>query len=181
MEHEYLQFVTRLDRNALRDLMETYGQDVWNYIYCLTRKPDTADDLTQEVFIRAFEKVGSFRGECSVKTWLFTIARNLVMNYKRSSFIRKVFLVDFTTRSESHPSAEKEALSNIEANMLWKYVMELPEPYREAIVLEARYGLPVKEMAELLGVAEGTVKSRIARARAKISSKLKEAAPYEHI
>lgn len=181
MEHEYLQFVTRLDRNALRDLMETYGQDVWNYIYCLTRKPDTADDLSQEVFIRAFEKVGLFRGECSVKTWLFTIARNLVMNHKRSSFIRKVFLVDYITRSDSHPSAEKEALSKMGASLLWKHVMELPEPYREALVLEARYGLPVKEMAKLLGVAEGTVKSRIARARLKISAKLKEASPNEHI
>lgn len=145
----------------------------------MTRKADSADDLTQEVFIRVYEKVESFRGECSVRTWLFTIARRLVINYKRSAFFRKVFLVDWLTRTESSPSAESEALSRMHAHDLWKYVLELPEPYREALMLDARYGLPIKEMAQLLGIAEGTVKSRIARARSKIMEKLKEDAPYE--
>ncbi|MFK7695762.1 RNA polymerase sigma factor [Paenibacillus sp. HJGM_3] len=172
-------YVSKLDRSSLRDLMETYGSDVWNYIYCMTRKVDSADDLTQEVFIRVYEKMESFRGECSVRTWLFTIARRLVLNYKRSAFIRKVFLVDWITRTESSPSAESEALSRIHAHTLWEYVLELPEPYREALMLDASYGLPVKEMAQLLGIPEGTVKSRIARARTRIASKLKEDAPYE--
>ncbi|MEK0314239.1 RNA polymerase sigma factor [Cohnella sp. 56] len=75
---EYLKHLTQgYDRSAvLRDLMDLFGDDVWNFAYFLTGRHDTADDLSQEVFLAAYNGLHAFRGDCSVKSWLPTITRN---------------------------------------------------------------------------------------------------------
>lgn len=175
---KYLQYASKMDDHAFRELMNEYGQEVWNYAYFLIRRFDAADDLVQEVFIRVYQNIGSFRGESSIKTWLFAITRNLAFNYKRSAFIRKVTLTDWIGRRESSPSAEKEALDQILTDDLWKIVLDLPDKYREILVLDARYGLSNKEIAGLLKISEGTVKSRLHRARNKVNEQMKEGIKY---
>ncbi|MEF3303984.1 RNA polymerase sigma factor [Paenibacillus sp. GYB003] len=160
----------------LTDLMRTFGDDVWNYARCMTGRPDAADDIAQDVFWKAYRGLSSFRGECSVKTWLLRITRRTALNYMRSAFVRKVTPVGlFAPKAAgAHRSAELAALDRQAERDVWAAVLALPGKYREAIVLDAHYELSYREIADLLGISEGTVKSRLHRARAKVEKMLKE-------
>jgi RNA polymerase sigma-70 factor (ECF subfamily) len=169
MEPEYWKYIDHFDSESFRELMLLYGRDVWNYAFLMTHNPDHADDISQDVFLQVYRNIGSFRGESSIRTWILTITRNRVLNYRRSAFFRKVSLVGFVVRSDTHPSAEQEALMNSLSNDLWKLVMKLPIKFREVLLLNAKYELSQKEIANLLGLSEGTVKSRLSRARQKVN------------
>ncbi len=160
-------------QEILQDLMTAYGRDVWNFAYSLTRKWDQADDITQDVFIKVYRNLFSFRQQSSVKTWLLSITRNTAIDYRRSAFYRKVTLMDRFTPQGEHPSPEREVLETMAVNEMWSLVMVLPVKYREAILLYAHHQLSMKEMAQILGVNESTVKSRLHHARVQLS-KMKE-------
>lgn len=176
---DYLKYLSASsDKKAiLNELMNAYGKDVWNYAYSITRKWDQADDITQEVFIKVYRNLSTFRSESSVKTWLLAITRNMTLDYRKAAFYRKVTLVDFiASRGEYEQAAastEYEVLNKMAVNEMWDMVLKLPVKYREVLILYAHHQLSMKEMAEVLGVSEGTIKSRLFHARGKIS-KMKE-------
>lgn len=173
---DFLKYMVETDdhKALLSELMTAYGKEVWNYAFSITRKWDLADDITQEVFIKVFRNMHAFRRDASVKTWLLTITRNTAIDFKRSAFLRKVTLTDSYEERGSRQSAEHEAMEQWAVGDLWKLVLQLPVKYREAIILFAHYQLSLKEIAEVLGVSEGTVKSRMFHARQKLT-KMKEA------
>jgi len=181
MEKEHLQHLSRMDDYTLDILMNEFGQAVWNYAYFLTKQRQLADDVTQDTFIKAFRHIADFRGQSSVKSWLFRIARNTALNYRRTAFLRRVTLMDVVERKGGSRSAEEEFLDQYVASDIWRYVLQLSATYREVIILEAKYELSLSEIAELIGVSVGTVKSRLHRARAKLAAKLKEEEAYETI
>lgn len=172
---EYLKTMVAADDagSVLKELMESYGQDIWNYAYFLTKRRDAADDISQDVFLRAFQHLKDFQGRSSVKTWLLTITRNLSLNYLKSSFISKVSLAGWLTTRQAGPSAEMEFLDTEAVSQIWKHVMQLPQAYREVLLLEFHFQLTRKEMAELLGISEGTIKSRLHRARVRMENLLR--------
>ncbi|WP_240647579.1 RNA polymerase sigma factor [Paenibacillus nanensis] len=179
MEQGYWKYVERFTPEQLSELMKGYGQDVWNYAYFLTKRADWADDISQEAFLKVFRSPNGFRGESSIQTWLFAITRNCAFNYRRTAFIRKVIPVGRVERQGLSPSAEAEALSNRFVDEIWEVVMELPAKYRELLVLDAKYEMTLQEMAELTGLAIGTVKSRLSRARRKAAEAWKGGSVYE--
>lgn len=172
---EYLKYISETTdtRVILRDLMVAYGDDVWNYAFSLCRSADQADDITQEVFLKVYRKLSSFRGESSVKTWLLAITRHTTYDMQRSSFWNRIKSTDLFQTGAVQPSAEHEAIEHFAINDIWKKVMALPVKYREVLILYAHYQLSMKEMAEILRLSEGTVKSRLFHARAKVL-KMKE-------
>jgi RNA polymerase sigma-70 factor (ECF subfamily) len=149
--------------------MDHFGGDVWNFAYFLTRRPEAADDLSQEVFLSAYNSLYAYRGEGSVKGWLLIITRNKALHYLQSAFIRKVTLTDLFTDSGRAPAAEQVYFDRLESRRLWEAVMTLPRKYREILILDYHYGLARKEIAALTGIPEGTVKSRAYRARRKLA------------
>ncbi len=153
---------------VLQDMMSTYGNDVWNYAFTLLRNADLADDITQDVFLKVYRNLSTFRGESSVKTWLLAITRNCVYDYKRSALFRHFITDRFTHIRTEHRSAESEALEHIAVNDIWKQVLTLPVKYREVLILFGHHQLSIKEIAAMLGVSEGTVKSRLHHARKRI-------------
>lgn len=165
-----MKHLTRSDDAAtvLDDMMRVYGQDVWRYAYFLTKRTDAADDISQDVFLKAYRKLASFRGESSVRTWLLGIARHASLNYMRTAFFRKVTLVDRIWSNENERSAEQAAMERLQTERIWDMVLSLPAKYREILILDAHYDCSEQEMAELLGISRGTVKSRLHRARAKV-------------
>jgi RNA polymerase sigma factor (sigma-70 family) len=173
---DFLKYMVESDDNKalLNELMTAYGKDVWNYAYSITRKWDLADDITQEVFIKVFRNMHAFRRDASVKTWLLTITRNTAIDFQRSAFFRKVTLSDVVEDYGERQSVEHEFTEQIAVNDLWKMVLDLPKKYREVIILYAHNQLSLKEIAQVLDVTEGTVKSRMFHARQKLS-KMKEA------
>ncbi|MFX3633759.1 MAG: sigma-70 family RNA polymerase sigma factor [Candidatus Pristimantibacillus sp.] len=171
LDKHYLQHLTPgNDRNViLEDLMNEFGNDIWNFAFFLTRKSEVADDIAQDVFLAVYERMYTFRGECSIKSWLLTITRNKSMSYLKSSFIRKVKLMEAIVHQNTAPSAESELFDRQAAREVWEAVMSLPVKFREVIVLDFHYGLPIKEIASMLQLSEGTVKSRSYRARNKLT------------
>jgi RNA polymerase sigma-70 factor (ECF subfamily) len=160
---------------VLNDLMQAYGKAVWSYAFVLTQRKEVADDLMQDVFLSAFQHMHTFRGESTVRTWLLGITRNKSLNYLKSAFFRKVTLVDKVFPKEALRSAEQEMMDQLATSEIWNIVLKLPVKYREVILLEAHYAYTEQEIADLLGVPKGTVKSRLHRARAKVEKAIKEA------
>lgn len=181
MENHYWRYIDRMDASALKELMDAYGQDVWNLAYVITRRHDLADDVTQDVFLKAYQSIASFRGASSIRTWLLAMTRNISINYLRTAFMRKVLLVGRSSsvaKGES-PSAEQEAARQALASEIWRSVLELPVKLREVLVLHAKYEMTTKEIADALGLPEGTVKTRLSRARKRMNSSWKGSAAYE--
>ncbi|MEK8128411.1 sigma-70 family RNA polymerase sigma factor [Paenibacillus filicis] len=174
LEPHYLQHLSHTsDKDViLRDLMKAYGEDVWHYAFFITRKADAADDISQEVFLTVYERMFTFRGECSVKSWLLSITRNKSMNLLRSFFLRKVTLVGEVFLKETSPSAESVVFERMQTHRIWKKVMSLPRKFREIVVLDAYYLFTSREIAELLRIPEATVRTRLYRARRKMTAML---------
>lgn len=175
MEKHYVHYLAPgYDRGqVLEELMSDYGEDVWNFAFFLTRRSDAADDIAQDVFLIVYNRLYTFRGESSMKSWILSITRNKALNYLKSGFIRKVTLVDtLFHRNESSPSAEKVAFDRMASQEVWEKVMELPVKLKEVLILAYHYHLSMEELAAALQVSTGTVKSRLFRAKKKVSAML---------
>jgi RNA polymerase sigma-70 factor, ECF subfamily len=179
LEKDYWKYSESMNSESFRDLMLTYGQEVWNYAFFMTQQVHLADDISQDVFFKVYSSIQTFRGDSSIKTWLISITRNIAINYRRSAFMRKVILVEQIFYKNSHPSAENEALGLSQSHPIWDTVLKLPLKYREVLILDAKYELTMKEMSTVLGISEGAVKSRLSRARQRVAAIWKEETEYE--
>ncbi|ASA20799.1 RNA polymerase sigma factor [Paenibacillus donghaensis] len=155
---------TTMNASTLRELMNTYGEDVWNYAYFLSRSGAVADDIAQETFIRAYKHMNSFRGEASVKTWLLQITRNRWYTYRNSGFMKRVILKE-QPEPGAAVSAEDAFLEQSLSGDIWRLVLRLPRKHREVLILHAHYNLTMEELALTLGLSLSGAKSRLLRAR----------------
>ncbi len=169
MDDHVLPYGKALDHQSFRKLMETYSSDVWHFAYMQTGRRDVADDITQDVFLRVYRQFESFRGGSSLRTWLFAITRRVAVDYRRTVFFRRAVLMGAPEPRDSHRSAEAEALSHLEITEFWDTVLLLPRKWREVLILDGKHELSTKEIAALLDIPEGTVKSRLSRARARMA------------
>jgi RNA polymerase sigma-70 factor (ECF subfamily) len=176
---DYLKYVSDIPAASLQELMQQHGQEVWNYAYLLTKNHHASDDIAQDVFLQAFLHISAFRGESSVRTWLFSITRNMAFNYKKSSFFRKVTLLEFISPAPRTASAEDQFMNRTYTDSIWQLVLKLPPKYREVLLLDAKYEMPLTEVALLLQISIGTVKSRLHRARNKMKAYLEEVERHE--
>ncbi|MFN0225327.1 MULTISPECIES: RNA polymerase sigma factor [Paenibacillus] len=176
LSFEYLQYTAEgLDKDqVLTELMETYGQEVWKYAYFLTLRADVADDLMQEVFLKVYRRLYTFRGESAVKTWLFSITRNAAKDYWKSHWVKRIVLFGYKPPEQEARSAEEEAIRAFEREEVWKDLFALPARHREVLLLHVHYEMPLQDIAGLLGISAGTVKSRLHRARERMNQKMKE-------
>lgn len=171
MEAEYLKYIQEVDSTELYNLMTQYGDDVWRYAFALTQNYEQSNDIAQEVFIKVHLKLHTFRGQSSFKTWLFSITRNIATNEMKSSYFRKVLLFENVRQTRTEPSAEIEYIANQAASDIREIIMSLSRKLREVLILNLEHDLTIQEMAELLHVPEGTVKSRLSRARKAVEKK----------
>lgn len=190
MDYSFLAEAQTINNDTLASLMHDYGNDVWNYAYFLTKNAEQADDLSQEVFVRAYTGIANYRGDCSIKTWLLTITRNTTFTYRKSRFFRSSLWgatlplgESDPDRSESgqmmreraaHPSAEMEVMRKAHVHEIWDIVLALPEKFREILLLHLRYELTTVEIADMLRISQGTVKSRLSRAKDKVRKQWEE-------
>ena len=149
----------------------------------LSRNPDEAADLTQETFLKAFKAEDRFElRDHGIRPWLFKILHNAfysrIAKKKREPTVADDLLTDAGSELDSPPPAwDLESLDWEQVDDRLKHaVAELPEHYREVLLLWAVEGLKYREIADVLGVALGTVMSRLYRARSILSEKLAELA-----
>lgn len=155
------------------DWLTLYGSDVWNYVFSLTRRPELTDDIVQDVFVRAYRHMDALRRRSSLRMWLLRIARNAVVDHKRSAFVRRVELTEDVDHGV-YPSAEDEAVQAWTAAQIWSLALTLPMKLREVLVLYAHHQLSVAEIAGTLRISEAAVRSRLHRARQAMTQLLKE-------
>jgi RNA polymerase sigma-70 factor, ECF subfamily len=171
---EYLQNVSDNNQAEYTDIMQLYGKDVWNYSHFLTGNRDWAEEITQEVFLKAFRSLHLFRGDSSFKTWLFTITRNVAQDYKRKNERNHTVLLAELPTKETSPSAESVYFKMDAKASICKEVLTLPSKFRDVFVMDAKYEKSMEEIAAALHISVGTVKSRLYRARRKMSESLKK-------
>lgn len=159
----------RNDEETLDDLLHTYGRDILHFIRFYTKNNNDAEDLTQEVFLRAFKNMATFRQECDAKTWLLKIALNVCRNFTRYQKRHPDLLVDTVPLIEMSLSAEAEAMKRFDAMDLMKRVYELPVKLKEVVLLHYFEDKSVSEIATILGVLESAVKVRLFRARKRMN------------
>lgn len=189
MDYSFLAEAQTINNDTLASLMDDYGNDVWNYVYFLTRNAEQADDLSQEVFVRAYTGIANYRGDCSIKTWLLTITRNTTFTYRKSRFFRSSLWGEtlsleldqersgsrqMTRERSAHPSAEMEVMRKAYVHEIWDIVLALPEKFMEILLLHLRYELTTVEIADMLRISQGTVKSRLSRAKDKVRKQWEE-------
>jgi RNA polymerase sigma-70 factor (ECF subfamily) len=161
-----------------RDAALPHLDEVYTLARYLMRNASDAEDAVQECYLRALRHFDSYRGP-AMKPWLLTILRN-VCNAEFARRGRGEVATDYTqddsvpeempTWQEPQTSPEKMMLQQQDRSTIRRLVEELPEPFREAIVLREMNDLSYKEIAEVAGVPVGTVMSRLARARAMLRS-----------
>ena len=170
------------DAGAYGELVRRYQDRVYTLIYGLIQNHDDALDLTQDVFVRAHSSLDRFREEAVFYTWIYRIALNACIDFKRrKQHSIEPFSLDGDLLGDAgfeppdcRPSSQPErALENKElGRLLRRAIAGLPEPLRIAVVLHDIEGLQQKEIAALLNCPIGTVKSRIQRGRCELRLKL---------
>jgi len=180
---EDLELVTRSragDVAAFTLLVRRYEDRVYNLALRLVGNREDAADVAQEAFLAAYEGLERFRGESAFYTWLYSIAVNKALSFRRARDARKEFVLaseDPPLEAAGNPGEipEAEILAREKSEAIAAAIAKLPEEFRAAVVLKDIEGLEYEEIAEVVGVALGTVKSRLHRGRLALREALK---PY---
>ena len=157
------------DRLAGRALYDTHAPRVYSLAYRLSGDPEKAREVTQDTFIRAFSRLAQFRGDAAFSTWLHRIVVSVVSNSRRSDlrFGREVALDEASSVEASAPEADPDLKECIA-----KAVDRLSDAYRTTLIMHDIEGYTHAEIAGILGVPEGTSKSRLSAARAQLRQDL---------
>ena len=152
---------------------------LYRYALALTRSRSETEDLVQETYVRAFAAIGRLRADSNVKSWLFTILRNIFFNQLRRQ--RTTHLVEMDDQEGVMDIAETGKdpyalyVSRMEREQVREAIRQLPLDFREVILLREFEDLSYQEIAAILGCPAGTVMSRLARARARLRTLLSAA------
>jgi RNA polymerase sigma-70 factor (ECF subfamily) len=156
------------DQRAFGELVRRHRDRMWAVALRTLRDPEEAADALQDAFISAFRAAGSFRAESQVTTWLHRIVVNACLDRVRRRNARAT--TPLPEAGPNEPAVPRDAMSDRETQLAVSHALgTLPIEQRAAIVLVDVEGYSVAETASILGVAEGTVKSRCARGRAKLA------------
>lgn len=172
------------DAGDVAEWMRLYRGRVYRYILMATRDDDAADSLTQDCFLRAHAARASFRGECSMATWLMRIAVNLVRDHqrvRRLRFWRRAATVDAAEISDRLPdrvsSAESRLIARERVAAVWQAVETLSERQRSVFLLRFVEELELGEIAEATQMNLSTVKSHLYRALSAVKQQVEERQP----
>ncbi len=170
-EKVWIQRAQKGDAAAFEQLVTAYERKVYALALRSTGSEADAADLTQEVFLRAWRSLNSFRGDSTVSTWLYRITMNICIDFSRKKSLQLVPLSDEEGNELPLPdrrttNSPEAALENQELSReLNTALKQLTPEHRQAILLRDVSGLTYQEIGRMLALEEGTVKSRLARAR----------------
>jgi RNA polymerase sigma-70 factor (ECF subfamily) len=163
------------------DIFNTYQKPIYNYVLRMVRNNDIAEELSQEIFIKTYNNLSSFRGDSKISTWIYQIATNACMDYFRTSDYKKnknTDQLDQDILSEETSSDDITRILSLEeglikaemAECIRDYIESLPGDYRTVILLHDLEGFKNREIAEISGCTLDMVKIRLHRARKKLQS-----------
>jgi len=165
------------DDEAMQELVSRYQRYVYRLAYSLTGNPADADDLAQDSFLNILKGIGNFKGRSSLTSWIYVVVLNTFRDSKRKAARRPA------TSLEAQPGGAEAApqpiweqadtlLSKELGQVLQKALTDVPEDFRTVVVLYDILGYSYEEIAQMLGLPMGTVKSRLHRGRAAMRDRL---------
>ncbi len=165
--------VEDIDR-VFEDFVVQYGDKIFNLIYWKVGNYDDAKDLTSEVLFKVYSNLPKFRGKSSLYTWAYRIALNHTNRFLLKRKVARFVSFDELKRHPVEPSNEYQEIERNELReKVRRAILELPSKYRDIVVLRYLENRSYEEIAEILDVPSGTVKSRLNRARERLARKLK--------
>ena len=166
-ENEWIRDAQNGDQSAFAHLVERYWDRLYRWLYHITRDRHTAEDLTQETFLKALAALKSFRPGSNFRAWVFRIGHNNFVNQKRADRRTKHQLSD--DMAELEVGSAEAVTENREAlEAVARAVAELPADFRIALTLRVEEGLSFKEVAQILNTTEETARWRVFKARQKL-------------
>ena len=178
---EILAEVAAGDIDAYGKIVGRYRGRLYNFVFRFVSDRETAEDIVQETFLRAFRKRKEYRAIANFSTWLFTIAGNLAKSELRRRKRWRLFSLHWDSDSDTGIELpdesfrpDKVAESSMTDVQIQDAIRSLPENYRQVILLRDVEGMSYQEMAEIVDCPVGTVKSRVNRARIKLQQKLRQ-------
>lgn len=161
------------DVEAFETLYRTHAGRIYALASRMAGSADEGEDLLQEIFLQAFRKLGSFKGDAAIGTWLYRLALNHCLDFVRSKQAKMGKVTDTLDADTSfQPSAKRDTpIARID---LERAMARLPPGCREAFVLHDVEGFDHKEVGDMLGIAEGTSKSQVFKARLKLRAMLQK-------
>jgi RNA polymerase sigma-70 factor (ECF subfamily) len=155
------------ENHAFSVLVTRYQDRIYRFLLRLTRAPEDAQDLTQDTFLRAHQALGRWRPEAPFRSWLFKIARNSAFDQ-----LRRSKLIEFVTLEDDVDVADPRAGPDTQLETAQRFrqielaLQALPAAHREILLLREMEQMSYDEITVILDIPAGTVKSRLARARA---------------
>ncbi len=167
------------DPEAFGQLMEPLEQLVWRVCWHYTGNREAAEDCGQEAMIRIWRNLAEYRGECALESWVYRIAANCCMDWLRKKKRDKSVSMEPLREqgfdpADTSPGTEDQVVAKDERQRLREAIAQLPDDQREALILTQLEKIPYEEVAQSLGISEGTVKSRVNRAKARLKEILSE-------
>jgi RNA polymerase sigma-70 factor, ECF subfamily len=168
------------DTSAFAEIVNKYQDKVYNLCRHMLRNADDAEDAAQDVFLKAYQALPKFQPEASLYTWLYRIATNTCIDYKKKPIFESLFgdygegEILVHDRASDAPSPEKLYQSKQIDQALQESLGKLSLKLRAIIILKEIEELSYEEIAETLEISMGTVKSRIARAREELQKSMKK-------
>jgi RNA polymerase sigma factor (sigma-70 family) len=172
------------DMPAFEQLVERYHGKIYGLTYNMTSNREDAEDLTQEVFVKAYEALPRFKGKASFYTWIYRIAVNKTINYRKKRNRKRALSLDQFDQEIKlddvyHELTTKGSpLRNISLSELQiklnEAMMNLSEKHRTVVVMHDMQGIPHEEIAKVVGSSVGTIRSRLFYARRQLQTELME-------
>ena len=166
------------DDAAWESIVTSYARRLYNLSYRYTNRRDEAEDLTQEIFIKIYQNLKSFRSEAgSFQSWILKVGRNLIIDhYRQSRRYQPVAgseeIETMNVKDDKAPNPHRAVEQLDAARFLMEGLQGIAPELKEAVILRDLEGMAYQEMADLLGIPEGTVKSRINRGRLELTKLL---------
>lgn len=166
------------NRNTLiEQLMKEHGEGLARLAFTYVKDKGRAEEIVQDVFIKAYQKMEQFRGESTIKTWLYRITINRCRDELRSSSFRRIFLSNEGIEVSvpfNGPTPDTTLIEKEREKELGSVILNLPVKFREVIILFYYQDKSIVEISNLLKITQNTVKTRLFRARKKIGEKITE-------
>ncbi len=176
------------DMDAFNVIVDRYKNRLFNFVYRFVHDADVAEDIVQETFLRVFRKRREYRAIANFSTWIFTIAGNLAKSELRRRKRWRLFSIDAGPDDEkgfdildTGLKPDRAAAVRILGEHVQDSIDRLQSKYKEALILRDVEGMSYQQIAEVVGVPVGTVKSRVNRARLKLQKRLRGHTPEDEL
>lgn len=164
------------DKEVILDgLMKKHGQDLLRLVHSYVNNRQLAEDLTQDIFVKCYKSLHTYKGKSEVKTWLWRIAINHCKDYLKSWYNKNVIISENEKMTAiAQKGSVEQTVKKDEDETIASAVMNLPIKYREVIYLYYFEELSIKEIALLTTVKENTIKTRLRKAKELVKAELED-------